>query len=254
VDHKKTAEAVSPGRPTPSTPLNTSQGPRPRQPAAGLKAPTTVRALISVSDKSGVVEFARALALRGYEIVSTGGTARALEVASVAVTGVSELTGIPEMLDGRVKTLHPAVHAGILARRGRADDLVALSRHGFGPIDVVAVNLYPFVSAAADPSTPFDRLVEEIDIGGPALVRAAAKNFTDVLVLVSPADYACAVDELDRPGGPRPGFRLDLARRAFAHTAAYDAAVAAALEGAEAGSGGFTRGGPVTRPRRRRSG
>ena len=135
------------------------------------------RALISVSDKTGLVEFARGLHALGYELVSTGGTARALGDAGLAVTGVSEVTGFPEMLDGRVKTLHPAVHGGILARRSRHDDLAAIARHGIRLIDVVVVNLYPFARAAADPATPFDALVEEIDIGGPSLVRAAAKNF-----------------------------------------------------------------------------
>ena len=200
------------------------------------------RALISVSDKSGVVDFARVLAGRGYDIISTGGTARALQAADVPVTSVSEITGVPEMLDGRVKTLHPAVHGGILARRNRSEDLTALARHGIGLIDVVAVNLYPFVQAAANPATPFDALVEEIDIGGPSLVRAAAKNFPDVLVIVSPADYGAALDELAREGGPRLEFRFELARKAFAHTAAYDSAIAATLATVRVDATGFTRG------------
>src|SRR4030088_2411180 len=120
------------------------------------------RALLSVSEKIGIVDLGRGLAARGFELVSTGGTARALVDAGLAVTNVSDLTGFPEMMDGRVKTLHPALHAGILARRDRADDLSALERHGLGLVDVVVVNLYPFVETAADPSTPFDRLVEEI--------------------------------------------------------------------------------------------
>ena len=143
---------------------------------------------------------------------------------------MSDVTGFPEMLDGRVKTLHPAVHGGILARRSRPDDLAAIDRHGIHPIDLVVVNLYPFVRAAADPATPFDALVEEIDIGGPSLVRAAAKNFRDVLVVVSPADYRDVVEQLDRPGGPSLEFRFSLAQKAFAHTAEYDAAIAAELE------------------------
>ena len=147
------------------------------------------RALLSVSDKTGLAEFAGALAARGYELVSTGGTAAALSGAGLEVVGISEVTGFPEMLDGRVKTLHPAVHGGILARRSRLGDLDAIARHGIMPIDIVVVNLYPFVRAAADPATTFDALVEEIDIGGPSLVRAAAKNFRDVLVVVSPSDY-----------------------------------------------------------------
>src|SRR5881397_2207002 len=135
------------------------------------------RALLSVSDKSGIVDLGRGLAARGFELVSTGGTARALAEAGLAVTGVSDLTGFPEMMDGRVKTLHPALHGGILARRDHPGDLAALERLGLGLVDIVVVNLYPFVKVAANPATPFDALVEEIDIGGPSLVRAAAKNF-----------------------------------------------------------------------------
>src|SRR6188474_732237 len=130
------------------------------------------RALLSVSDKTGIVDLGRGLLTRGFELVSTGGTARTLTGAGLTVTNVSDITGFPEMMDGRVKTLHPALHAGILARRDRADDLEALARHGLGLVDVVVVNLYPFVETAANPETPFDRLVEEIDIGGPSLVRA----------------------------------------------------------------------------------
>lgn len=200
------------------------------------------RALISVSDKTDVVDFARALAARGYDIISTGGTARALQAADVPVTSVSDITGVPEMLDGRVKTLHPAVHGGILARRNRSDDLQALARHRIDLIDIVAVNLYPFVQAAANPDTPFEALVEEIDIGGPSLVRAAAKNFSDVLVIVSPSDYGPALGELDRAGGPRPEFRFELARKAFAHTAAYDSAITATLATVEANGNAFRRG------------
>src|SRR6476660_4705232 len=133
------------------------------------------RALLSVSDKTGIVDLGRGLAARGFELVSTGGTSRALSDAGLAVTNVSTLTGFPEMMDGRVKTLHPALHGGILARRDRPDDLAALERLGLGLIDVVIVNLYPFSKAASDPKTPFNALVEEIDIGGPSLVRAAAK-------------------------------------------------------------------------------
>src|SRR6202049_2983438 len=129
------------------------------------------RALLSVSDKTGVVDLGRGLAARGFELVSTGGTARALADAGLAVTSVSALTGFSEMLDGRVKTLHPALHGGILARRDHPDDLAALERHGFGLVDLVVVNLYPFVKAAANPATPFDALVEEIDIGGRARRR-----------------------------------------------------------------------------------
>lgn len=208
------------------------------------------RALISVSDKTGIVDFARGLVARGYEIVSTGGTARTLRGADVPVLGVSDITGVPEMLDGRVKTLHPSIHGGILARRDRQDDMEALARHGIGLVDVVAVNLYPFVEAAADAATPFERLVEEIDIGGPSLVRAAAKNFVDVLVVVSPDDYARALDALDREGGPGPAFRFELARKAFTHTAAYDTAIAATLDTVTSGAEGFTRPSPAPMPSR----
>src|SRR5580704_3374051 len=135
------------------------------------------RALLSVSDKTGVADLARGLAARGFELVSTGGTARALTEGGLAVTSVSDLTGFPEMMDGRVKTLHPALHGGILARRDHPDDIAELERHGLGLVDLVAVNLYPFLRAAANPATPFDALIEEIDIGGPSLIRAAAKNF-----------------------------------------------------------------------------
>ena len=199
------------------------------------------RALLSVSDKTGLAAFARRLADRGFELVSTGGTSRALASAGLSVIAVSEVTRFPEMLDGRVKTMHPAIHAGILARRSQPEDLAALDAHGIGLIDVVAVNLYPFVAAASDPSTPFDRLIEEIDIGGPSLVRAAAKNFADVLVVVSPADYDAVIAELDRPEGPTADFRLALARKAFAHTAAYDAAIASTFEQVVVGPDGLAR-------------
>src|SRR6185436_14588297 len=146
------------------------------------------RALLSVSDKSGIIEFGRGLVDRGFDLVSTGGTARALTGAGLAVTSVSDLTGFPEMMDGRVKTLHPALHGGILARRDRADDLAALERHGIGLVDLVVVNLYPFQETARRPDVAFEELVEQIDIGGPSMVRAAAKNFRDVLIVVNPID------------------------------------------------------------------
>jgi phosphoribosylaminoimidazolecarboxamide formyltransferase/IMP cyclohydrolase len=185
------------------------------------------RALLSVSDKTGIVELGRGLSSRGFELVSTGGTAKALTDAGLPVTGVSELTGFPEMMDGRVKTLHPALHGGILARRDRTDDLESLEKHGLGLVDVVVVNLYPFVKAAANPATRFDALVEEIDIGGPSLVRAAAKNFRGVLVVVDPADYERLLAALDE--GPSLGLRFDLMRKALAHTASYDTAITQTL-------------------------
>jgi phosphoribosylaminoimidazolecarboxamide formyltransferase / IMP cyclohydrolase len=199
------------------------------------------RALLSVSDKTGVADLARGLADRGFEIVSTGGTARALTEAGLAVTAVSDVTGFPEMLDGRVKTLHPALHGGILARRDRPDDLAAIARHGVGLVDIVVVNLYPFAKAAADPDTPFDALVEEIDIGGPSLVRAAAKNFRGVLVVVDPADYPRLLASLD--GGPDLAFRYELMRKALAHTAAYDTAISATLAEIDLEDGRFVRRG-----------
>ncbi|HKT81919.1 MAG TPA: bifunctional phosphoribosylaminoimidazolecarboxamide formyltransferase/IMP cyclohydrolase [Vicinamibacterales bacterium] len=202
------------------------------------------RALLSVSDKTGVVEVARGLAARGFELVSTGGTARTLSDAGLAVRNVSDVTGFPEMMDGRVKTLHPALHAGILARRDRPDDLAALEQHHLQTTDVVIVNLYPFVKAASDPETPFDKLVEEIDIGGPSMVRAAAKNFRGVLVVVDPKDYGRLLEEIDR--GPSLAFRFELMRTALAHTAAYDTAIAATLQKVQLDGSRFER--PVPNP------
>ena len=206
------------------------------------------RALLSVSDKTGIVEFARGLHGRGFDLLSTGGTALTLERSGLAVVGVSTVTGFPEMLDGRVKTLDPHIHGGILARRSRPDDLEAIARHQIGLIDIVVVNLYPFVKAAQNPETSFENLIEEIDIGGPSLVRAAAKNFADVIVVVSPSDYTHVLDALDQPGGPTPSFRFDLARKAFAHTARYDSAIAATLATVKADEAGFTRVAPTGFP------
>jgi phosphoribosylaminoimidazolecarboxamide formyltransferase/IMP cyclohydrolase len=186
------------------------------------------RALLSVSDKTGIVDLGRGLAARGFDLVSTGGTAAALRGAGLPVTSVSALTGFPEMMGGRVKTLHPALHGGILARRDHPEDLAAIERHGVGLVDIVVVNLYPFVRAAANPATRFEALVEEIDIGGPSLVRAAAKNFRDVLVVIDPADYPRLLAALD--SRPTLAFRFELMRKAFDHTAAYDTAIARALE------------------------
>ena len=210
------------------------------------------RALLSVSDKTGLLDFARGLAARGFELVSTGGTARALEEGGLSVLPISAVTSFPEMMDGRVKTLHPMVHGGILARRAVAADREAAARHGITMIDLVAVNLYPFAKAAASADTPFDALIEEIDIGGPSLVRAAAKNFHDVLVIVSPDDYPSVLDQLDLEGGPSHGFRFALARRAFVHTAFYDAAIAATLAEVSVSDTGFVRevaGSPAFRMR-----
>ncbi len=199
-----------------------------------------MRALLSVSDKTGLVDLGRALARRGVELLSTGGTARELAAAGLPVTAVSDVTGFPELLDGRVKTLHPAVHGGILARRARPDDLEEIGALGIRPIDLVVVNLYPFARTAASPAA-FDELLEQIDVGGPSMVRAAAKNFEDVLVVVDPADYGRVVEALEAGGGAGRRLRFELARKAFAHTAEYDAAVAAALAAVDTSGPGFTR-------------
>src|SRR5262249_40040894 len=150
----------------------------------------------------GLLAFARKLATHGISLVSTGGTARTLADAGLPVTNVSDVTGFPEMMDGRVKTLHPRIYAGILARRHRPDDLAAVAAQGVELVDLVVVNLYPFAKAARDPETPFDELVEQIDIGGPSLLRAAGKNFRDVMVVVDPADYNRVIEQIERPGGP----------------------------------------------------
>jgi phosphoribosylaminoimidazolecarboxamide formyltransferase/IMP cyclohydrolase len=171
----------------------------------------------------------RALVARGFELVSTGGTASQLSAAGLAVTNVSAVTGFPEMMDGRVKTLHPRVHGGILARRDHPADLESARAHGIGLIDLVVVNLYPFSATASKPGVTFEELVEQIDIGGPSMVRAAAKNFRDVLVVVDPARYRELVGELDRDGGPALAFRFSLAREALLHTAQYDTAISAKL-------------------------
>lgn len=183
------------------------------------------RALLSVSDKNGVVDLARALHEMQWDLLSTGGTARLLRDAGLPVRDVSDVTGHPEMMDGRVKTLHPAVHAGILARRDRADDMRALEEHGYGAIDMVVVNLYPFHEAvAAGSDLPI--AMEKVDIGGPTMLRAAAKNHASLLVVVDPQDYGRIIDAL-RSGADRAVLQRELAGKVFAHTAAYDAAIAA---------------------------
>jgi phosphoribosylaminoimidazolecarboxamide formyltransferase/IMP cyclohydrolase len=184
------------------------------------------RALLSVSDKTGIVELARGLKALGVEILSTGGTARLLAKEGVAVTEVSAHTGFPEMLDGRVKTLHPKIHGGLLARRDDAGHMAALRDAGIAPIDLLAVNLYPFQATVADPDCRFEDAVENIDIGGPAMLRAAAKNHAGVTVLVDPADYAAVLDEIRTTGTVSDAARLSLAKKVFAHTAAYDGAIA----------------------------
>jgi phosphoribosylaminoimidazolecarboxamide formyltransferase/IMP cyclohydrolase len=198
----------------------------------------TRRAILSVYRKEGVVELARGLAARGFEIVSTGGTAQELGKAGVKVTGVSDVTGFPEILDGRVKTLHPKVHAGILARRGVAAHDQALREHGVTPVDVVVVNLYPFEDRVAK-GVPFEEALEYVDVGGPTMLRAAAKNFAHVAVVVDPADYRLLLEQLDREGGPDAATRLYLAQKAFRHTARYEAAIAAYFAQVEAKGGTY---------------
>ena len=189
------------------------------------------RALLSVTDKSGLVDFARALAAHGVEIISTGGTAKALRDAGLAVQDISELTGFPEMLDGRVKTLHPNVHGGLLHRRDDPAHVAAVAAHGILPIDMVVVNLYAFERTAAKPGVGFDEIIENIDIGGPSMLRSAAKNFADVAVVTSAFEYPALATELAANDGRLSlDTRARLARAAFATTAAYDSAIANTLE------------------------
>ena len=188
------------------------------------------RALLSVTDKTGIVEFARKLSGLGVELISTGGTAKALRDAGLAVKDISELTGFPEMLDGRVKTLHPKVHGGILHIRKNAEHRRAIAEHGIQPIDMVVVNLYAFEKTANRPGVHFEEIVENIDIGGPSMVRSAAKNFQDVAIVTSPADYDAIAEELSRTGDLSLKTKWGLAQKAFATTAAYDAAIASTLE------------------------
>jgi phosphoribosylaminoimidazolecarboxamide formyltransferase/IMP cyclohydrolase len=190
------------------------------------------RAILSVTDKTGLVEFARKLSALGVELISTGGTAKLLRDSGVAVKDISELTGFPEMLDGRVKTLHPKVHGGILHRRENPAHTAAVAAQGIEPIDMVVVNLYAFEKTAAKPGVAFEELIENIDIGGPSMIRSAAKNFHDVAVVTSPADYPAIAEELGRSQGELSlETKWKLAQKAFATTAAYDSAIASTLEG-----------------------
>jgi phosphoribosylaminoimidazolecarboxamide formyltransferase/IMP cyclohydrolase len=192
------------------------------------------RAILSVTDKSGLVEFAGKLAGLGVGLVSTGGTAKLLRESGIAVKDISELTGFPEMLDGRVKTLHPKVHGGILHRREDAGHRAAVAEHGIPAIDMVVVNLYAFEKTAAKPGVHFEELIENIDIGGPSMIRSAAKNFHDVAVVTSPADYGAIAEEMGRSGGALSReTKWRLAQKAFATTAAYDSAIASTLERVE---------------------
>src|SRR5277367_5863403 len=188
------------------------------------------RALISVYDKTGIVDFARELASLSVEIVSTGGTAKLLREAGVAVRDVAELTGWPEMLGGRVKTLHPKVHGGILFQRGKESDRAEAAGQGVVPIDLVVVNLYPFSATARKPGVTPEELIENIDIGGPAMVRSAAKNFESVAVITDPTDYEAIAKEIESTNEVSLSTRLALARKAYARTARYDGEIATELE------------------------
>ena len=186
-------------------------------------------ALLSVWDKVGVVDFARELSALGTRLVSTGGTLNALKEAGLEVSSVSELTGFPEILDGRVKTLHPVIHAGILARRDRKEHMEELGRRGILPIDLVAVNLYPFEATVCRPGCTLEEAVENIDIGGPSMLRAAAKNHEGVVAVCDPKWYAPIIDELKKSGKVPMEMRRRLALEVYRHTAAYDAAIASEL-------------------------
>jgi phosphoribosylaminoimidazolecarboxamide formyltransferase/IMP cyclohydrolase len=204
---------------------------------ADARVPTPRRALLSVSDKTGLADLGRGLVARGFELVSTGGTARALRDAGLPVTDVAAVTGSPEMLDGRVKTLHPRVHGGLLADRRLDDHRRQLLGAGIAPFELVVVNLYPFAAALERPGITVDELIEEIDIGGPSMVRAAAKNHANVAIVTSPARYDAVLAAIDGPAGLDDGLRRELALEAFAHTAAYDARIAAELPGRFAAAG-----------------
>jgi phosphoribosylaminoimidazolecarboxamide formyltransferase/IMP cyclohydrolase len=188
------------------------------------------RAILSVTDKTGLVDFARALSALNIDLVSTGGTAKLLRDSGIPVKDISELTGFPEMLDGRVKTLHPKVHGGILHRRESPAHIAAVAEHGIQPIDMVVVNLYAFEKTAAKPGVALEELIENIDIGGPSMIRSAAKNFHDVAVVTSPSDYAAIAEEIAASGGLSRETKWRLAQKAFATTAAYDSAIASTLE------------------------
>lgn len=187
------------------------------------------RALISVSDKAGIVELGRGLHELGWELLSTGGTARALQEAGLPVTPVDQVTGFPEMMEGRVKTLHPAIHGGLLADRSKPDHMEQLAGQGFQPIDLVIVNLYPFAATIAKPDCTLEDAIENIDIGGPSMIRSAAKNHASVTVVTGPEDYPLVLEELRSAGATSLETRRRLAQKAYAHTAAYDTTIAAYL-------------------------
>lgn len=189
------------------------------------------RVLMSVSNKLGIVDFAKGLSALGVEILSTGGTAKTLREAGIPVVEVSDYTGFPEMLDGRLKTLHPKIHGGLLSRRNRPEDMEDIKKHGIKPIDMVVVNLYPFEDTISRPNVTFEEAIENIDIGGPTMLRAASKNFQDVAVVVDPGDYESILNELKSGGGLSKESKLNLAKKVFAHTARYDTLIADYLTG-----------------------
>ncbi len=196
-----------------------------------MSSPRIQRAILSVTDKTGLVDFARKLSSLNIELISTGGTAKLLREAGISVKDISDLTGFPEMLDGRVKTLHPKVHGGILHRREDPKHVAAVAEHGIAPIDMVVVNLYAFEKTAAKPDVQFEELIENIDIGGPSMIRSAAKNFNDVAIVTTPFDYDAVAAELSGSGGSlSQTTKWRLAQKAFATTAAYDSAIASTLE------------------------
>ena len=208
------------------------------------------RALISVFDKTGIVEFAKRLAALKIEILSTGGTAKLLRESGIAVRDVSDFTGWPEMLGGRVKTLHPKVHGGLLFRRKNADDQKQAAEHGIAPIDLVVVNLYPFEATAAKSGLSADELIENIDIGGPTMLRSAAKNFESVTVVCDPVDFARVAQEIESAGDTTLATRLELARKVFATTSRYDGLITTELERLAAADGQITIGAKTLLPER----
>ena len=200
------------------------------------------RALVSLTDKSGIEGFAAELDELGVELLSTGGTAERLRRAGINVVDVSEFTGFPEMLDGRVKTLHPKVHGGILYQRGNPDHLSQCDRHGIEPIDLIAVNLYAFEKTIAEPDCRLEDAIENIDIGGPTLLRAAAKNFKDVTVVVDPADYEAILEEIRTTGTTALKTRFLLARKVFALTSSYDTAISKWLDTVDVSTDDYFKG------------
>jgi len=202
----------------------------------GVKMKKIVRALISLTDKSGIETFAKELSELGIEILSTGGTAKKMSDSGIPVVNVSDFTGFPEMLDGRVKTLHPKIHGGILAQRDNADHQEQMKAHDLKPIDIIAVNLYDFAKATSDPDCSVANAIENIDIGGPTMLRAAAKNFQDVTVIVDPADYPTVIQEIRATGNTTLKTRYRLMVKVFDLTSRYDTAITAWLKGVDVDS------------------